>query len=278
MPIAQAGDIELSYERGGSGPPLLLMMGMSGTYLHWDETFLEDLRQDFDVIVYDHRGVGSSTRITGSFEIADLARDAAGLLEALGIERTHVLGFSMGGMVAQELALQRPELVGALVLASTYSGGVGSHPARQRTMERLAAAMATGDREQTMRVAWEVNVSPRFVKDATAYRHFTGIGERRRVAVPVVMEQVRAISSHDTSARLGRIEAPTLVVHGTADEMVPVENAEMIAGLIPGAHLVLLEGDGHLFFWEEPERAAALVREHLMVEHGELVAEQAEPA
>jgi pimeloyl-ACP methyl ester carboxylesterase len=278
MPIARAGDIELSYERSGSGPPLLMVMGLSGTYLHWDETFLEDLRSDFEVIVYDHRGVGKSSRVNSSFEIADLAHDAAGLLEYLEIERADVLGFSMGGMVAQELTLARPELVRTLVLASTYCGGIGSQPARRATIERLSAAMATGDRAAALRVGWEINVSPEYMEDDDAYTRFTDIAERRRVAIPVVMEQMRAIAAHDTSARLGSIEAPTLVVHGTADGMVPVDNAEMIAGLIPGSRLELLEGSGHLFFWEEPERAADLVREHALGEHAALVGDQAEPA
>ena len=103
MPLARVGEIELSYERAGSGPPLLLIMGMSGTFDHWDAGFLDDLRRDFDVIVYDHRGVGASSRLgEGRLTIAQLAQDAAGLLDTLQIDSAHVLGFSMGGMIAQE--------------------------------------------------------------------------------------------------------------------------------------------------------------------------------
>jgi 3-oxoadipate enol-lactonase len=263
MPTAHAGDVELDYERAGTGEPLLMIMGLSGTYLHWGEPFLELLMERFEVIVYDHRGVGASSRVESPFTIADLARDASRLLDALELERVHLLGFSMGGMIAQELVLARPDAIGALVLASTYCGGPESHTAREATLRRLFAPMASGDREAALRAAWEVNVSPAHVGDAAAYERFRDIAARRRVAVRVIMEQLNAISQHDTSGRLGAIEAPSLVVHGTADTMVPPENAPVIARLIPHARLELLPGAGHLFFWEDPERAAALVGEHL---------------
>ena len=107
MTVLDVGDIQLDYERSGNaaGPPLLLIMGMSGTALHWGEPFLEGLRADFDVIAYDHRGVGASSRWTGRSRSRGMAEDAAGLLDALEIDSAHVLGISMGGMIAQELAL-----------------------------------------------------------------------------------------------------------------------------------------------------------------------------
>jgi 3-oxoadipate enol-lactonase len=263
MPLVRAGEVRLSYERGGSGEPLLLIMGMSGTFDHWGEPFLGVLRRRFDVTVYDHRGVGASTRVSEPFTIADLARDASALLDALELPHAHVLGFSMGGMVAQELALARPHAVCGLVLASTYCGGLHSHPARRQTLRKLADAMASGDRDVAVRASWEVNVAPRFVDDAPAYGRFVEIASRRRVAMPVIVEQMRAIAAHDTSERLGAIEAPTLVLHGSADGMVPVQNAPLIADLVPGARLEILEGAGHLSFWEEPQRVAELVAGHL---------------
>src|SRR5271166_6480868 len=105
MRTVSAGGVTLSYERSGEGPPLLLIMGMSGTAQHWGEPFLEPLRRDFEVIVYDHRGVGESSPLDGPVTITEMADDAAGLLAALGIDSAHVMGISMGGMVAQELAL-----------------------------------------------------------------------------------------------------------------------------------------------------------------------------
>jgi 3-oxoadipate enol-lactonase len=266
MPLARAGEIELSYERGGSGPVLLLTIGMSGTFDHWDANFLEDLRRDFDVIVYDHRGVGSSTRLgQGRLTISQLAEDAAGLLAALQVDTAHVLGISMGGMIAQELALVHPERIDTLTLGCTYCGGEGSALTGEEVMRRLTEGMSSGVRERAIRAAWEANVSPAFAANEEAYRRFLGIGLRRAVPVVTIMAQMRAIAAHDTSTRLPGLQLPTLVIHGTLDEMLPVQNGHMIAGLIPDSRLEILDGIGHLFFWEHPGHSAELARAHAAV-------------
>jgi pimeloyl-ACP methyl ester carboxylesterase len=265
MTLVKVGEIELDCERTGSGPPLLMIMGLSGTALHWGEPFLDALRGDFEVIVYDHRGVGASSRLSGHMTIAELAGDAAGLLDALEIESAHVLGISMGGMVAQELTLAYPERLRTLTLGCTSCGGsLGVSPAPQ-VSQSLADGMISGSRERAIRAAWEVNVSPRYAADPDAWARFLEIGLRRPVAIPVIMEQMRAILGHDTCARLSEIRPPTLVVHGTLDQMLPVQNGRLIAELIPGAGLEIFDGIGHLFFWEEPERSAELVRAHAAV-------------
>jgi pimeloyl-ACP methyl ester carboxylesterase len=259
------GEIELDYERSGSGPPLLLIMGMSGTALHWGEPFLEQLRADFEVIVYDHRGVGASTPLDGGVSIVQMAEDAAGLLSALGLESAHITGISMGGMIAQELALGHPKLVRTLTLGCTYCGGPGSSQASPELMQRLAEAMMSGDRQRALRVGWEANVSKAMLEDDDAYAAFLAIAQRRVVAVQVVMAQAQAIFAHDTSARLGGLHMPTLVIHGSEDQMLPVENGRLIASLIPGSRLEILDGVGHLFFWERPELSAELIRANAAV-------------
>jgi 3-oxoadipate enol-lactonase len=270
VPTVRVGDIELDYERSSPisdrpRPPLLLIMGMSGTALHWGEPFLELLRRDFDVIVYDHRGVGASTRLEGPITIAQLAEDASGLLSALQLESAHVLGISMGGMIAQELALAHPDQVRTLTLGGTYCGGPRSVQARPSVIQGLAAAMMSGDRERALRSGWEINVSQTMVNDADAYAAFLAIAERRAVAVPVVIAQLQACAAHDTSTRLGELATPTLVIHGTEDQLLPVDNGRQIASLIPGSKLEILDGVGHMFFWEQPERAAELLRAHAAV-------------
>jgi 3-oxoadipate enol-lactonase len=262
MPLIDTGDVQLSYERSGSGPPLLLIMGLSGTLWHWGEPFLQPLRENFDVIVYDHRGVGQSSRVERPFTIADLAADAAGLLTALELESANVAGISMGGMVAQELALAHPERIRTLTLGCTYCGGPGSSLPPQ---PELGAAVMSGDRERAIRAMWEANVSPGFAANDDAYASFRATGAEHRVAVPVTMEQLSAISRHDTSTRLSALAMPTLVIHGTVDRILPVHNGEMVAAAIPGARLEILQDIGHLFFWELPERSAELVREHALV-------------
>jgi pimeloyl-ACP methyl ester carboxylesterase len=261
----RAGDIELDYERSGSGPPLLLIMGMSGTALHWGEPFLEPLRRDFEVIAYDHRGVGASSRLEGPITIAQLAEDASGLLEGLEIDSAHVLGISMGGMIAQELALQHPEQVRTLALGCTYCGGPNSTEGPPWVLQQLTEGMMSGDRERALRTAWEVNVSRTMADDADAYARFLEVAQERAVAVPVIMAQLQACVAHDTSTRLQELTTPTLVIHGTDDLMLPVENGRQIARLVPGSRLEIFDGVGHLFFWEQPERAAELVRSHAAV-------------
>jgi pimeloyl-ACP methyl ester carboxylesterase len=265
MTLVRAGDVELDYERSGSGEPLLLIMGMSGTSLHWSEPFLDLLREDFDVIVYDHRGVGASTHLDGPVTIAQMAGDAAALLRALDVDAAHVMGISMGGMIAQELALSEPQLLRTLTLGCTYCGGPGSALASPEVMQRLSEAMMSGDRAVALRVGWEVNVSPTMAADEDAAAEFIAIGEQRAVAVPVVLAQLQAVSGHDTSARLAELRAPTLVIHGTEDQLLPVQNGRLIASLIPGAELEIYDGVGHLFFWERPQRSAELVRAHARV-------------
>jgi 3-oxoadipate enol-lactonase len=265
MPVASVGEIELDYERSGSGPPLLLIMGLSGTALHWGEPFLKALRGDFEVIVYDHRGVGASSPLDGPLTIVDMAEDAVGLLEALSIDSAHVMGISMGGMVAQELALAHPERVRTLTLGCTYCGGEGSVVTAPEVARRIGEARMSGDRERAIRTAWEANVSPAFAENADAYAAYRAISYERAVAVPVIIAQLQAIGGHDTSARLSELTMPALVIHGTADEILPVQNGRMVASLIPGSRLEIFEGVGHVFFWERPDRSAELVREHATV-------------
>ncbi len=267
MTVIDVGENQLDYERSGNpdGPPLLLVMGMSGTALHWGEPLLELLRRDFDVIAYDHRGVGASTPLQGPVNTQEMADDAAGLLAALGIDSAHVLGISMGGMVAQELALRHPERLRTLTLGCTYCGGEGSSLASQEVMQRLAGAMMSGDRELALRVGFEANVSVKVAADEEVYARFLEVAQKRAVAVPVVMQQAQACMAHDTHARLGELSMPTLVLHGTEDQMIPVQNGRLIASLIPGAQLELFDGVGHMFFWELPERTAELLRAHAAV-------------
>jgi 3-oxoadipate enol-lactonase len=262
MTVIPVGDIHLDYERSGDGAPLLLIMGMSGTALSWGEPLLQELRRDFDVIAYDHRGVGASSRLEGPITIREMADDAAGLLDALELDSAHVLGISMGGMVAQELALAQPERIRTLALGCTYCGGPDSVRIGDEVWDRVSKARASGDRELALRTSWEINVSPEFAQDDEAWKRYVANVMRRSVAVEVIVRQAQAIAAHDTSARLSQIALPTLVVHGTVDQLLPVENARMIAGLIPGAQLEMFDGVGHLFFWERPQRSAELLLAH----------------
>jgi len=261
MPTAEvATGPTLHYVRRGAGEPMLLIQGMSGSHVSWGEPFLAELERDFDVVAYDHRGVGHSSAVSVPFTICDLADDAAALMEILGWESAHVVGVSMGGMVAQELALRHPGRIRTLTLGCTYCGGEGSALTSSEVSSKLGEAMMSGDRERAIATAYEVNVSPGYGADKSAYATFYEMATALPVAVPVIMLQAQAIQSHDTLDRLGQIAAPTLVIHGTEDEMLPHSNAVLIAARIPGARLETLDGVGHMFWWEQPQRSAEAIR------------------
>jgi pimeloyl-ACP methyl ester carboxylesterase len=264
MPHAAVDGTQLYYERRGDGEPLLLIQGMSGTHLAWGEPFLGALGDGLDLVAYNHRGIGESGPQADAVTIVGLADDAAGVLDALGWESAHVLGVSMGGMVAQELALRHPARVRRLVLGCTYPGGAEARLPEPALVQQLAGAMLSGDRDQALRAGFAANLSASFAAEAANWDAFHAMATTLPVPVPVIMAQMQAVIGHDTSARLSAIERPTLVVHGTDDQMLPVANGELVARLIPGARLELLEGIGHMFWWEQPERSAALVREHVL--------------
>ena len=262
VPTIDIAVTDLYYERRGTGEPLLLSQGLGGNSLHWGDGFLGGLEDGFELVLYDHRGAGRSGVPEGEHTIADLAGDAVGLLDALGIESAHVVGISMGGMVAQELVLQAPERVRTLTLGCTFPGGPEAAMTDMAVVGMLAEAVLSGDQERTLRVGYEVMIAPEYGAQEGAYELYSELAGQYPAPLPVLMAQLSAIMGHDTSERLGEITVPTLVVHGTEDRLMDVRNAELLARLIPGARLELLEGSGHMFFWEQPERSAQLVREH----------------
>ncbi|HSS04451.1 MAG TPA: alpha/beta hydrolase [Solirubrobacterales bacterium] len=263
MPSVDAGGTELHYMRAGAGEPMLLIQGMSATHLAWGRPFLSLLEQSFECTVFDNRGMGLSGRAELPFTVADLADDTEALLDALEIESAHVVGISMGGMVAQELALAHPERIRTLTLGATYCGGPGSTLMDPADLQMLGAAMASGDREQVLRAMWEINLSPTFREDDARYASFREMAQALPAPREVIVQQMKACGAHDTSARLARISVPTQVVHGTADRLLRVGNGEQIAALL-GIEPQLLEDVGHLFWWEQPQRSATLVREHAL--------------
>ncbi len=264
MQKIDAGGTELSYGRAGSGDPMLLIQGMSATHLAWGQPFLDLLQRDFETIVFDNRGMGNSGRAEMPFTIADMAADTAALLDALEIESAHVVGVSMGGTIAQELALAHPRRTRTLTLGATWAGGPDARLMARADLEMLGAAQASGDGERVLRAMWEINASPIFRADDSRFAAFSEMGRTLPAPQPVILQQMQACAAHDTTATLGGLEPPTLVVHGEADRLIPVENGKAVAALIPGSRLELLEDVGHVFWWEQPQRSAELIREHAL--------------
>jgi pimeloyl-ACP methyl ester carboxylesterase len=264
MPSIDASETELYYERAGEGEPMLLIQGMSATHLAWGRPFLDELEPHFDLTVFDNRGMGNSGEAALPFTIADLAADTAGLLDALELETAHVVGISMGGMIAQELALAHPERIRTLTIGASYCGGPEATLMAPEDLQMLGAAYASGERERVFRAMWEINLSPAFRADDSRFAAFAEMGSALPAPQPVILQQMRACGAHDTHERLDQISLPALVIHGDVDRLLDYANGRQIAELIPGARLETLEGVGHMFWWEQPERSAELIREHAL--------------
>ena len=261
MAHVEANGPRLHYLRRGEGEPLLLVMGLSGNHLHWGDPFLSQIESDFDAIAYDHRGIGRSDPCPGGYTIADMADDGAALLEALGLDSAHVMGVSMGGMVAQEIALRHTSRVRTLTLGCTYAGGEGSALTDPAIIQRMMQLFMSGRMGEAMQEMYRYNVSEDFARDPANLETFKRIATQLPATLDVLMAQFQAVQGHDTSLRLEQIGMPTLVVHGSEDRILPVSNAHAIAERIPDSRLEIIDGVGHLFWWERPERSAELVRE-----------------
>ena len=261
MPLADLGGRVLFYERRGAGDPLLLIQGMAGHHHVWGEPFLDALSRSFDVVAYDHRGIGESTDVPGDFTVADLADDAAALLDRLGWAAAHVLGVSLGGMVAQEFALRHPQRLRRLVIGCSYCGGDGAS-LRAAGPIRIMTGINTHDEEQAVRAAYVSNLSAAFAADERHYAPFRAATLAIEPPMSVIVRQAKAAFAHDVQARLGEVRVPTLVLHGDEDDMLEHLNGQLIAARIPGARLHTFPDTGHMFWWERPEETAALVVRH----------------
>ncbi len=252
--------VRIAWVERGEGPALLLLhgLGYAGSW-GWGPA-LELLAAAFRLVVVDNRGIGGSDRPPGPYSTRLLAADAAAVLDDAGIERAHVLGTSLGGMVAQELALGAPHRVDQLVLACTTAGGPASFPMPEQTV-RLITEPLDLPRGERFRVFVRNALSEPY--DAAVVETLTALRLEEAQPIDAWQAQAAAGMTHDAFDRITEIAAPTLVVTGSADEVVDPRNSTLLAERIPGARLERLEGCGHLFFWQQPERFAGLVREFL---------------
>ena len=260
MPFARVGDIELCYERGGAGPRLLYISGTGGDLRARPGVFDGPLPGRFEVLAYDQRGMGRSSKPDVRYAMADYADDAAGLMDAVGWDEAMVIGYSFGGMVAQELVLRHPGKVRKLVLAATSPGGAGgaSYPlheiphltgeARARHMipmldVRHDAAWAEAHPDE------HAQMVALFAHDPFADEpgHATGAGR-----------QLEARADHAAWDRLGEIGCPVLIAAGRYDGIALPQAQHNMAGRIAGAELVFFDG-GHMFMLQDPEALPAIM-------------------
>lgn len=254
MPKTTINGAEIYYESYGDGPPLVLIPGFASGAWSWAWQ-INDLLKNFRVITFDPRGIASSTVSENDrVSIDSIADDIAGLLEALGIERASVLGVSFGGFVAQEFALNYPDRLDRLVLASTSFGGPNHVLPSMDILTAFASTVGlnSGDR---IRQYMKAGFSPEFIaRHEDEVERFCSLREQNAVPEPVYLQQLQSATVFNAESRIPGITAKTLVISGDADRVVPVQNSINIAGSILNSRLEIIPNGSHLVAIEQPER------------------------
>jgi len=250
---------KIYWDEQGEGEPVLLIMGLGYPSDMWYRT-RPLLAARYRTIALDNRGVGRSDVPPGPYPIALMASDAAGVLDAGGIESAHVFGVSMGGMIAQEFALQYPKRVRSLILACTAAGGPHAVRAEPEVVQLLMSRSELSPEESaeaTVPFIYDSSTSrPRIDEDVAMRKDWFPRPE-------AYVAQLQGILSWEAYSRLSQISVPTLVIHGESDRLVPAGNGKLIAERIPGARLVLLPHASHLFTTDQPEAAHHAILEFL---------------
>ena len=262
MPYAENDGVRLYWEETGAGEPLLLIMGLGWASYLWNRT-RKFLAEKYRVITFDNRGVGRSDVPPGPYPIPTMASDAAAVLDDAGVKSAHVFGISMGGMIAQEFALNYPGRVKSLIIGCTAAGGPA---ALQPSPEVIQTLMRRGMTPQEAIQA----------VDPFIYHPETGpelIEEERKLRLEWYptsedyLSQLQGIMMWEAYSRIGQISAPTLVLHGDADLLVPTGNGKLIAERIPNAKLVTINKAGHVFPTDQPAATKRAVLEFLGLQH-----------
>jgi 3-oxoadipate enol-lactonase len=259
MPMADLSGLSLYYEEQGVGRPLLLIAGIPAIASDWGPLAGGLAEAGHRVIAYDNRGSGASTVTPGPYSTAGMANDAVRLLDHLGVERADVFGMSMGGMIAQELALSAPDRIRRLVLGCTHAGVNHAAPAPRAAGQ--AFALRTDDWALRMRrlapFAFAETVDPALL-DAFIAKKSADVQDPEGYQA-----QIQAVLAHDTAGRLQAIDAPTLVLTGDEDRIIPGESSQLLAQRIPGAVVRVILGSGHLFFLERPDVTLEILSDFL---------------
>jgi 3-oxoadipate enol-lactonase len=263
MPFVENQGVRLYWDEQGSGEPLLLIMGLSYPSYMWHRS-RPILAKHHRTIAFDNRGIGQSDVPPGVYSIPLMASDAAAVLDAAGVASAHVFGVSMGGMIAQEFALQYPKRARSLILGCTAAGGPNAVQAEPAALQALIRRDLTPEQSKEAIIP--------FIYDAATPR------ERIDEDMAIRMKwyptpqgyagQLQGIFGWESYSRIAKITAPTLVVHGEADRLIPFENGRLIAGRIPGASFVLIPNASHIFETDQPNAAHHAIIDFLAAQRG----------
>jgi pimeloyl-ACP methyl ester carboxylesterase len=251
MAKLKVGDVTLHYDEHGSGEPLLMIMGLGASSAIWDPEVVQELAKSFRTITFDNRGTGQSDKPDKPYSIEMFADDAAGVLDGLRIPRAHIFGVSMGGMISQEFALRHPQRTATLTLGCTTAGGAHSVPPPPESLAVLTAPREGVPMDEIIRRGWPLSYTPEYIR---THKSELEAAIPRLLAHPTppfaFKRQLEGTYTLKTWDRLPNIKAPTLVITGAKDALIPARNSELIAERIPGARLHLIPNAGHGFFTE----------------------------
>lgn len=254
MPKATVNELDINYQALGTGSPLLLIIGLSFSMADWGDYFPDLLAEKYQVILFDNRDAGLTSESQRDYAIADLADDTANLLKALNISKAHIFGVSMGGMIAQQLALRHPDKVDKLILGCTMAGGTCSNLGDMAT---LATALISDDFRQLL-----------FPKDYID-SHNTEIDKLFATSTPLhsqdgaLQRQMLAFSSYDACNDIQDIKAETLILTGDTDVLIPASNSEYLNQQIPNSALGTIADAGHGFCFSHADQVAQLIIDFL---------------
>lgn len=252
MPQVKVNGVQLYYEEHGEGEPLVLVPGFGTGLWIWYRQ-VPTLAEHFRVVTFDPRGVARSEQRDEAVEMRTFADDVAALLRALDLESAHVLGASFGGFVAQEFALRYPQMTRSLILCCTSFGGPGHRPPAPETLAAIASTKGLNT-EERVRENWLLAFSKDFTVDnPDEVERVARLRAESYVPEFVYLRQLQAAMAFDAEARVSQIEAPTLVITGDEDVIVPHENSRNLAVRIPRAELRIVRGGSHTFFIERAD-------------------------
>lgn len=256
------GTVRLATYQRGRGEPLVLINGLGASAHDWGP-IVEILARKRRLVAFDNRGAGRSEVPDVPMSLEELADDASSVFEAYGLESADVVGYSMGGMIAQILAADRPELIRRLVLMATHPGARSA----VRSLPRARAVMSPTDdqpRATVVRMQYEAFVAPGFLhRRPDEFERMLSVRMSHLAPLYAWRRQLQAVKESERADLVGRIRASTLVIHGVDDPLIPIENGEMLHELIPDSRFVAVPECGHMLNWEKPEEVAQAVDDFL---------------
>ena len=263
MPKVEVNTMNIYYEIYGTGPPLLMILGLGANITWWGKYFIKGLANHFKVILFDNRGTGQSSNPKSHYTVRTLADDAYGLLKALNIETTFVFGHSMGGGIAQELIIQYNGM-SRLILCNSSCGGSKSILASPEVLQIINKERSGRVPAEIAKESLKIFYSPEFMKNNPKIIDYAVQNMAKSQMLPRNYEwQTAAIKSFKTCDRLKKIKIPTLIMHGAKDVLVPPQNAKILVDLIPNAQIKIFAESAHAPYVEEPDAVISAMVEFL---------------